>query len=106
DGRAGLCDRRLGDRGDGGAGAKSGEKLTAFHLVLPESHQYRSAGSRRKIAIQSPACRAVPHVARMERVRRGRKKLRGENIPPDGDVAKSKGRNLPGSCHAVALIMR
>src|SRR5262249_20352040 len=27
DGRAGLCDRRLGDRGDGGAGAKSGKKL-------------------------------------------------------------------------------
>ena len=37
--RAGLRDRRLGDRGDGGAGAKSGKKLTAFHLVLPERHQ-------------------------------------------------------------------
>jgi hypothetical protein len=32
-----LCDRRLGDRGDGGAGAKSSKKLTAFHLILPEA---------------------------------------------------------------------
>src|SRR5262249_45165222 len=33
--------------------------------------------------MQSPVCRAVPHLPRMERVRRGGKKLDGENIPPD-----------------------
>src|SRR5262245_19200599 len=33
--------------------------------------------------MRSPVCRPVLHLARMERVRRGRKKLDGENIPPD-----------------------
>jgi hypothetical protein len=48
---------RLGDRGDGGAGAKSGKKLTAFHLVLPEGHQ---TSKRRQQAKKCDAVAGLP----------------------------------------------